>query len=181
MKRLLASALVATTLLSTALVPVFANCGVNNGAYGYNNGYNNTANAQFVGYDPYGNPVYQNNNYQNYPSNQGYYDPTYQGQVYRQNQPGFLSRNPYVKNALVGAGVGAASSLLFSRSGNRGSGLLRGAVLGAGSGLALRALTNGLNNNSSYNNSYNNGYYNNGYYNNNNNSGGGLLNGLLGF
>lgn len=67
------------------------------------------------------------------------YSQNYQQQQYynNYNRPTYFQRHPYVKKALIGAGVGAGVGLLFSH-GSRG--VLKGAAIGTGAGLGYEYL-----------------------------------------
>lgn len=54
----------------------------------------------------------------------------------------FWQRNPYIKSGLIGAGVGGAGGLILSGHGRRGSGVVKGAAIGAGAGLGYQFLKN---------------------------------------
>ena len=52
----------------------------------------------------------------------------------------FWQRNPYLKNGLIGAGIGGAGGLILSGKGHRGSGVVKGAAIGTGAGLGYTFL-----------------------------------------
>jgi len=74
--------------------------------------------------------------------------PSYQGHVTKQpanhvtlhSVKTYLDKHPYQKKAAIGAGIGAAAGVLLSPRGAAGSGLVRGAILGAGAGAGYEYL-----------------------------------------
>jgi hypothetical protein len=116
----------------------------------YNNGY-------------YPNQPYAVNQYNQYQD--PYNDPYLRGNAAQYSQqPTYFQRHPYQKKALIGAGIGAATSLIFNNG--RTDKIGRSALIGAGAGLSYEYLRQ------------QNGNYNNQYPNNNRGS---LLGNLFGF
>ena len=57
--------------------------------------------------------------------------------AYADNRPTYFQRNPYVKKAAIGAGIGAGAGLIL---GHGASGVLKGAAIGTGAGLGYEYL-----------------------------------------
>lgn len=63
----------------------------------------------------------------------------HEGYDYR---PSYLSSHPYVRDGLMGGGLGALVGGVISHDGERMDGALKGALLGGGAGLGYRFLKN---------------------------------------
>lgn len=62
------------------------------------------------------------------------------GNPYRTTTGGYFYDHPYVQKAVIVGGTGAAVGALVSREGNRVNGAVKGALIGAGAGIAYQYL-----------------------------------------